>query len=62
MLEKFEVGVVGAGYVGLVTGASLAHIRHRVTLVDKDVDKIAVPCRKAANSCGADRRRSGAES
>lgn len=40
MLEKFEIGVVGAGYVGLVTGACLAHIGHRVTLVDNDHEKI----------------------
>src|SRR5829696_599560 len=37
----FNVGVVGAGYVGLVTGACLAHIGHRVVCVDKDKDRIA---------------------
>jgi len=40
-LEKFDVGVVGAGYVGLVTGACLAHVGHRVTLVDVDEAKVA---------------------
>jgi UDPglucose 6-dehydrogenase len=40
-LEAFKVGVVGAGYVGLVTGACLAHIGHRVTLVDVDEQKVA---------------------
>ncbi len=36
-----EVAVVGAGYVGLVTGASLARIGHRVTCVDKDRERVA---------------------
>ena len=36
MIEEFDVGVVGAGYVGLVTGACLAHLGHRVALVDKN--------------------------
>jgi UDPglucose 6-dehydrogenase len=40
-LEEFEVGVVGAGYVGLVTGACLAHLGHRVTLVDVDEERVA---------------------
>jgi UDPglucose 6-dehydrogenase len=39
-LEKFDVGVVGAGYVGLVTGACLAHIGNRVTLMDVDAEKV----------------------
>ena len=40
-MEKFNVGVVGAGYVGLVTGACLAHVGHRVTLMDVDEEKVA---------------------
>ena len=40
-LEEFSVGVVGAGYVGLVTGACLSHIGHHVTLVDIDKDRVA---------------------
>lgn len=40
MAERFEVGVVGAGYVGLVTGACLAHLGHRVTLVDNDTGRV----------------------
>ncbi|HEX2738932.1 MAG TPA: 2-dehydropantoate 2-reductase N-terminal domain-containing protein, partial [Rubrobacter sp.] len=36
MAESFSVGVVGSGYVGLVTGACLAHIGHRVSCVDKN--------------------------
>lgn len=31
-----NVAVVGAGYVGLVTAACLAELRHRVTAVDRD--------------------------
>ncbi|HEV2094804.1 MAG TPA: UDP-glucose/GDP-mannose dehydrogenase family protein [Rubrobacter sp.] len=32
--------MVGAGYVGLVTGACLAHIGNRVTLMDVDAEKV----------------------
>ena len=39
MIEEFNVGVVGAGYVGLVTGACLGHLGHRVTCVDKDEER-----------------------
>ncbi len=39
-MERFNVGVVGAGYVGLVTGACLAHVGHRVVCVDKDGERI----------------------
>ncbi|HVF01559.1 MAG TPA: 2-dehydropantoate 2-reductase N-terminal domain-containing protein, partial [Rubrobacteraceae bacterium] len=41
MSEQFDVGIVGAGYVGLVTGACLAHVGHRVTCVDKDEGRVA---------------------
>jgi UDPglucose 6-dehydrogenase len=40
-LERFNVGVVGAGYVGLVTGACLAHLGHRVVCVDKNEERVA---------------------
>ena len=37
-----DVAVVGAGYVGLATGASLAKIGHRVTCLDKDDGRVAM--------------------
>jgi UDPglucose 6-dehydrogenase len=40
MAGAFNVGVVGTGYVGLVTGACLAHLGHRVTCVDRDEERI----------------------
>jgi UDPglucose 6-dehydrogenase len=40
-LDEFHVAVVGAGYVGLVTGVCLAHLGHRVTLVDVNEERIA---------------------
>lgn len=36
-----SVAVVGTGYVGLTTGACLAHLGHDVTCVDIDADKVA---------------------
>jgi UDPglucose 6-dehydrogenase len=33
--------VVGAGYVGLVTGACLAHVGHRVACADRDEGRVA---------------------
>jgi UDPglucose 6-dehydrogenase len=39
--EEFNVGIIGAGYVGLVTGACLAYVGHRVTCVDKDEGRVA---------------------
>jgi UDPglucose 6-dehydrogenase len=41
MTELFDVGVVGTGYVGLTTGACLAHIGHRVTCVDNNAHLVA---------------------
>ena len=40
MAEVRNIGVIGAGYVGLVTGACLSHLGHRVTCVDKDEGRI----------------------
>lgn len=40
MAEEFKVGVVGAGYVGLVTGACLAYIGHHVTCVDNNEERL----------------------
>ena len=39
-VESLEVGVVGAGYVGLATGACLAYLGHRVTCVDRDEGRV----------------------
>ena len=35
-----RVAIVGAGYVGLVTGACLAELGHNVTVVDIDADRV----------------------
>lgn len=40
-MEEFNVGVVGCGYVGLVTAACLAHVGHRVACVDKNEARVA---------------------
>lgn len=37
-----KIAVIGAGYVGLVTGVCLAEIGHVVTCVDVDAEKIAL--------------------
>src|SRR6202051_2128894 len=36
-----RVTMIGAGYVGLVSGACFADFGHHVTCVDKDADKVA---------------------
>src|SRR5580700_1620309 len=36
-----QVAMIGAGYVGLVSGACFADFGHTVTCVDQDVEKIA---------------------
>src|ERR1700730_652642 len=36
-----RVTVIGTGYVGIVTGACLSYLGHRVTCVDVDPGKIA---------------------
>ncbi len=40
MTESFDVGVVGAGYVGLVTAACLTHVGPRVTYLDRDEGRV----------------------
>src|SRR5690242_1031385 len=35
-----RVTVIGTGYVGLVTGACLSYLGHRVTCVDSDAGKV----------------------
>lgn len=36
-----RITIIGGGYVGLVTGTCLAHLEHKVTIVDIDEKKIA---------------------
>ncbi|MBA2692060.1 MAG: UDP-glucose/GDP-mannose dehydrogenase family protein [Rubrobacter sp.] len=40
MNDSFKVGVVGSGYVGLVTGACLASLGNTVTCVDVDEERV----------------------
>jgi UDPglucose 6-dehydrogenase len=40
-VEQLSVGVVGTGHVGLATGASLAHVGHRVRCLDNDQERVA---------------------
>src|SRR5438876_2118737 len=39
--ESMRVAMIGAGYVGLVSGACIADFGHQVVCVDKDSAKIA---------------------
>jgi UDPglucose 6-dehydrogenase len=41
-VENFEIGVIGAGYVGLATAVCLAHLGYRVTCLDNDEERITV--------------------
>src|SRR5260370_17426591 len=38
---SMNVCIIGAGYVGLTTGACLAYLGHKVTCIDSDQKKIA---------------------
>ncbi|MBI3548599.1 MAG: UDP-glucose/GDP-mannose dehydrogenase family protein [Elusimicrobia bacterium] len=40
-MKSHDICVIGSGYVGLVTGACLAEIGHRVACVDSDKKKVA---------------------
>jgi UDPglucose 6-dehydrogenase len=37
-----KLGIIGSGYVGLVTGTCFAHLGHQVLCVDNDLKKIAM--------------------
>ncbi|HOL44536.1 MAG TPA: 2-dehydropantoate 2-reductase N-terminal domain-containing protein [Methanothrix sp.] len=36
-----SIAIIGAGYVGLTTGAALAYLGHHVTCVESDAGKLA---------------------
>lgn len=38
---KLQIGIIGAGYVGLTTGVCLADVGHSVMLADADVQKVS---------------------
>ncbi len=42
--ESRTVAVIGAGYVGLPTAATLAHFGHRVVLAERDETRLAALC------------------
>ena len=44
-----RIGVIGAGYVGLVTGACLASMGHQVTL--RDIDESKASRRSTRRAC-----------
>lgn len=58
LTEQFNVGVVGAGYVGIVTGACLAYVGHEVNCVDKDLERVAEPREEKSQSTSRASRRS----
>src|SRR3990170_3516534 len=37
---RMDVAIIGAGYVGLVTGAGLAHLGHRVRVGEADPQRV----------------------
>ena len=39
---KVKISVIGAGYVGLVTGGCLAGLGHEVVCTDSDAEKLKV--------------------
>jgi UDPglucose 6-dehydrogenase len=41
LAESFGVGIVGTGYVGLVTGTCLSHLGHKVVCIDRDEGRIS---------------------
>lgn len=43
-----RIAIIGTGYVGLVTGACLAHLGHDVTCVDKSLERVAAVNRAEA--------------
>ena len=57
MSENEAIGVIGVGWVGLVTAACFAEIGHEVVAMDVDEDKVAALRRGA----GADARAGLAE-
>jgi UDPglucose 6-dehydrogenase len=41
LAERFRIGVVGTGYVGLVTGTCLSHLGHQVVCIDRNEGRIS---------------------
>ncbi|HEU4894412.1 MAG TPA: NAD-binding protein, partial [Acidimicrobiia bacterium] len=39
-MVKVEVAVIGAGYVGLVTGAGLANLGHKVRVGESNPERV----------------------